>query len=396
MSNKQRLIFKTTMSQLKFTLKDPNTNWKYFLIVIVLASIAGGGILSYQCWLTQKETEIPFISPVVEKQPKLSLVGSVELRNKEVDILYLSGKYAYIGKAKNLLEIVDVSNPSQPVIIGSEVLAVDMEQIDFYVSGNLLYIAGDSGIGIIDISDPRKPHWISGGYDNQGVVGRCSTGIDNYLFLGTTNGLLILDISNPTKPVLVGSYKGGIYDNNVYDKLWVDDIYISGNYVYVVGSHSSSKEGIKSDTFLIFDVSDKTKPVLVGRDNTLTLPRAIYIVNKTAYITELGSEEGQRALKIFDVSDPTNITLLGSYSQKEWAENIFVKDVYVLGQYAFVSYTNGLLVLGISNPAKPTLIEDISGSPQAITGSGNYIYSVIPNPDKYGSSILQIFEIKYK
>lgn len=42
-------------------LKDPRTNWKYILIVIILAAIVGGGILGYLYWLSRQEVAVPEI-----------------------------------------------------------------------------------------------------------------------------------------------------------------------------------------------------------------------------------------------------------------------------------------------------------------------------------------------
>jgi len=43
-------------------LTQGKTNWKYILIVLILAIIVGGGILIYQHrWLLEKETKMPGI-----------------------------------------------------------------------------------------------------------------------------------------------------------------------------------------------------------------------------------------------------------------------------------------------------------------------------------------------
>jgi len=42
-------------------LKEGKTNWRYILIVLILAAIVGGGILGYQEWISREETKIPEI-----------------------------------------------------------------------------------------------------------------------------------------------------------------------------------------------------------------------------------------------------------------------------------------------------------------------------------------------
>ncbi|MBU0466463.1 MAG: hypothetical protein KKF39_02175, partial [Nanoarchaeota archaeon] len=45
--------------------KDPNTNWKYILIVLALSVLVGGGILGYQEYTARQETPTP-TSPIEE------------------------------------------------------------------------------------------------------------------------------------------------------------------------------------------------------------------------------------------------------------------------------------------------------------------------------------------
>ena len=65
-----KTVFKILdMNNKKFNnfLKDPRTNWKYILIVVIFTSIVGGGILGYQYWWAPKrEVKVPeeIIKPV--------------------------------------------------------------------------------------------------------------------------------------------------------------------------------------------------------------------------------------------------------------------------------------------------------------------------------------------
>lgn len=49
-------------------LKDSRTNWKYILIVVILAAIVGGGILGYQWWMEKQEVPIPEFSKVKKSE----------------------------------------------------------------------------------------------------------------------------------------------------------------------------------------------------------------------------------------------------------------------------------------------------------------------------------------
>ena len=87
-------------------------------------------------------------------------------------------------------------------------------------------------------------------------------------------------------------------------------------------------------------------------------------------------------LLVIDISDPTNLTLAGSYIRS------YPKDVHVSGNYAYVADSDsGLLVIDISYPASPTLAGayDTSGGTNDVYVSDNYAYV-----DDEGSGLLVI------
>ena len=60
-----------------------------------------------------------------------------------------------------------------------------------------------------------------------------------------------------------------------------------------------------------------------------------------------------QVLQIIDVSDPDNLTFVGSYIPQDSS----TKDVYVQGTLAFLTdRNNGLLIVDVSNPANPNLM----------------------------------------
>jgi hypothetical protein len=81
---------------------------------------------------------------------------------------------------------------------------------------------------IIDISNPSSPV-LKGSYDTAGyaygvtISGNCAYVADG------SNGLVIIDISNPSSPVLKGSYNTAGYANSVS---------VSGNYAYVADDYN--------------------------------------------------------------------------------------------------------------------------------------------------------------
>ncbi|MDD1458344.1 cadherin domain-containing protein, partial [Dolichospermum sp. ST_sed7] len=100
------------------------------------------------------------------------------------------------------------------------------------VVGNYAYVAdGDSGLQIIDISNPTTPT-LKGNYDTSGLAYGVQV-VGNYAYVADyTSGLQIIDISNPTTPTLKGNYDTSGYALGVQ---------VVGNYAYVADSDGGLK-----------------------------------------------------------------------------------------------------------------------------------------------------------
>ncbi len=93
-----------------------------------------------------------------------------------------------------------------------------------YVSGNYAYVAdGESGLQIIDISNPSTPKFI-GHCDTPNCANNIYLSGDYAYIADGESGLQIIDISNVFAPILVGKY-------DTPDCAY--DVFVSGNYAYV-------------------------------------------------------------------------------------------------------------------------------------------------------------------
>jgi hypothetical protein len=254
------------------------------------------------------------------------------------------GNYAYaVG---DRLEIIDISNPSQPVVKGSYKISGGQ---GVQIVGNYAYVAGGSGLKIIDISNPLTPT-LKGNYytfDAEGVQV-----IGNYAYIAASvSGLKIIDISNPLTPTLKGNYdtSGITYD-----------VQVIGNYAYVANSYSGLQ---------IIDISNPLTPTLKGNYDTSGNAYGVQVVGNYAYVAD-----GDSGLQIIDISNPLTPTLKGNYDASVYG---YAQGVQVVGNYAYVvdSYS-GLEIIDISNPLTPTLKGnyDTYGSGQGVQVVGNYAY----------------------
>jgi hypothetical protein len=136
--------------------------------------------------------------------------------------IHVVGNYAYVAERDAGLQVFDVSNPTNPVLIGGYNLIGYVFGVQ--VVGNYAYLANYSaGLRLLDVSNPANPLEAGGivltqTFDVQ-VAG-------NYAYVADgIAGVQVIDVSNPVKPVRVGGY-----DTNGQ----VSSVQVVGSSVYVV------------------------------------------------------------------------------------------------------------------------------------------------------------------
>lgn len=321
-----------------------------------------------------------------------------------VKAVEVKGDYAYLLDYYNLM-IVDVSNPLAPVELSkTELVATDDYVNDVEVSGHYAYVAaGDSGTQIVDVSDPLHPQVVGStyGYGAEGVtieesilVEGYNRYIDGYIVSG---GVRIYDVTDPIRPVEIGSIfhagfvpygdaksviaiagdyvYGAIAMDSIVEIIPIDDpsahtafydwpdgirfeprnVVAFDHYLYVSGYVSGSVNEAGSK-IAIFDISDPLAPVWVNLFGTLA--RNMVIDDEKLYVG------GGAIIGIYDLADPANPSLLFSHDTKQWIQDIDAQDdcVYV------GTYRNGFDVLCASEP-----VVTLTPSPTASVGEKLYL-----------------------
>ncbi|RLC21872.1 MAG: hypothetical protein DRI57_01285 [Deltaproteobacteria bacterium] len=253
------------------------------------------------------------------------------------------GTGGYIGA----LKVISISDPSNPVIIGS----VDTSggATDIAVNGDYAYLTDwDSGLQIIDISNAASPNIVRTA-DTPGYArGVAVSG--NYAYVADwTEGLQIIDISNPPAAEIIGI--ADVSDG-------ATDVAVSGNYAYM----ANQNEGLQ-----IMDISNSSKPEFV---TSLYVPgTAVKIMVDRDYAYIAAWESG---LQIIDVSNPLEPEIAGSTDTPSYAWGLMVRgnQVYVADIY------KGLQVIDVSNRKNPKIIgfADTSGHAMDVVVRGEYAY----------------------
>ena len=96
-------------------------------------------------------------------------VGSVDTAGTAHGV-YVDDSYAYVADGDSGLQVIDVTNPESPVIVGSVGMQYSGRARGVHVSGSYAYVVNDLGdfqnpvfsLEVIDISNPESP--VSVGY----------------------------------------------------------------------------------------------------------------------------------------------------------------------------------------------------------------------------------------
>jgi hypothetical protein len=224
----------------------------------------------------------------------------------------VAGKYLYMPSTSGL-RILDVSNPSSPLAIGSQAQLSAIQGV--YVAGQYAYVADSAaGLGIIDISDPRAPSSVGyantpGDADRVYVQGKYAYVDDG------AGGLQIIDVTTSTHPTTVGAVPATTLGTSE-----VTDVVVSGRYAYV----AAYRAGLK-----IVDVSNPYSPVVVGGVTTTANAHSVVISGDYAFVAASSSTY------IIDISTPSAPTSVRTIPAFKSDNTVF--EVYVAGRYLYTT-----------------------------------------------------------
>jgi hypothetical protein len=181
----------------------------------------------------------------------------------------VSGSHAYVADGGSGLQVVDVSNPASPQIVG----AADPPGAarDVAVSGRHVYVAsGSMGFYVVDVSNPAIPR-IMGGADTPDRAWGVALSGDYAYVADRSSGLQVVDISTPASPRLVGGA-------DTPGQTW--GVAVSGSYAYV----ANDLRGLK-----VANLYNPASPRFVGGVNTPGEARGVAVSESYAYIADYTS-----------------------------------------------------------------------------------------------------------
>ena len=316
--------------------------------------------------------------------------------------VWVSGNYAYIASfTGDALEIVDISNPSNPTHVGKLTHGTGGALLDgpigVHVVGNYAFVTANasSAVEVVDVSNPAAPTHagsIANGAGGAALLNPWNMDIvGNYLYVvSSSNALEIIDISVPTAPTHVGKILHGAGGALLTTPVCVE---VVGNYAYIAVYDDDALE--------IVDVTNKSAPVHAGKivsgtgGSALDICHGVWVDGNYAYVLARASS----ALNIIDISSPASPVFVSKIIDGEGGANLGgAENLQVVGNYAYIaSYIgNALEIVDISTPASPTHVGKLEhgtngaalDAANRVYVSGNYAYVA-----SFDSDALEVIDI---
>jgi hypothetical protein len=176
----------------------------------------------------------------------------------------------------------------------------------FQIVDDYLYTVGSYEMAIFNITNLEQPVLANTQYSGWNIETMFQA--DGYLYLGATNGMYIYSLENPSSPEFISEFTH-----------WegCDPVVVDGDYAYLT-LRGGNVCGQMESVLEVIDISNKSYPELVAT-YTLENPYGLGLKDNLLFVCD-----GTAGLKVFDRTNPIELTLISSF------EDIHAKDVIPL------------------------------------------------------------------
>ncbi len=277
--------------------------------------------------------------------------------------VYIDGDYAYLASDYHGLEVLDISNPENPVYINTYYTMHNTK--DVFVQGDHAYVLSSGGyFEIVDCQDP----W-SGLSQKSNLILPVGSGHEggsvfvagDYAYVTFTfEDLYIINVTYPWNPQLLCSYNTG---GDAYE------VVVQGKYAFIADG---------SGGFLVLEVSNPSQPKFENRFDTNEDCYSVFVHGCYAFLAA-----GSDGLVILEICDLPNIYHRSNCYTDE-ARSVFVDGdcCYILSN----SYDGlSLIIIDIHeiNWPHPVTKVELPGSAEDIFISGTHAYIASYNQGLY-------------
>ena len=280
--------------------------------------------------------------------------------------VFVSSGLAYVAGGDSGLSIVDISDPTAPVEVG-HLGPPDVADDVFVSNGTALVVDWDEGLRIVDVSDPSAPVRVSAlALNTRDYLLTAWNAVlsDDVAYVAAsgigTPILIVVDVADPTAPSELGSLSSPGF--------FASDVFFSDDLVFMAGAVLA--DGGPIGRLLIADVSVPSDPVEVGFvDLPISLATDVFVSGDLAFVAAW--DEGVR---IVDVSNPAEPVEVGAIEVQDLSVfDVFVSDglIFMAGSLSqandafanelLMGEKGGLLIVDVSDPAAPVEVGSIDG-----------------------------------
>lgn len=263
------------------------------------------------------------------------------------------GHASTFGSSSDTLTIAQIPETGDPFPVGSYQAHGGIRDVAL-VAGLALVAAGESGLGIVDISYPADPAeivWFTPSLSAERIAVSGS-----HAYVSSTSAIAVIDITDPAAPSETGVFEG-------LPGFELGSLTAAGDLI-LVGALNWHGPGPSRNELWIIDVSQPDRPSLVSSTD---LPpwsvTDIEIDDGLAYLTV-----DWQGLLIYDISDPAAPFEIGGHGQGFLDS---YSSIELLDGRAFVASRNrAFQILDASDPQHPVhkgaSFEDLDGSSLSI------------------------------
>lgn len=311
-------------------------------------------------------------------QTLFSPIASNLKTNDAASLIAVEGNYAYVSVGPSEIYAVDISQPLTPKLQMNKVqipgAIEEMTLVPPYIYVTYHSSVTGGGLQIVDISNPQQP-LPRGNTPLNGTPSSVQV-VDSYAYIAykpandsDTNlpsGLHIVDVSNINAPQLSADLN--LDDpENMNDRVVACGVAVAGSFAYVTDN---------MDTIHTIDINNPKSPKNIDATATLYVPGRpceIEVNNNSAYIAT--EHRGLQILSLEDPAHPVRVTEFGTLGM--------IRRLLVSGNFVYLTDSaGGLMIADITNPEMPKLVNaiDTPHSANDVALAHNFAYVA----DAYG------------
>jgi hypothetical protein len=203
--------------------------------------------------------------------------------------------------------------------------------LDVHMLGTTAYVPGWSGLSLFNVQGPSPPEYLGRYAPPSGVQFYHATPSSPYSFCSArANGLWVVNVTNPGAPSLIHHHDEG---NTSFEGLLVE-----GDELYV----ATHEHGLR-----VYDVSDPTDLRVLGSVSGLSNTWAVAKSGRWVYLAD-----GHGGLRVIDCQNPASPMLVQTVGTSGAAQDVVLK-----GATAYVACgAEGVDIYDISDPDAPHLL----------------------------------------